>query len=107
MSKSKTIKSGYGSGTLMTEKEIIQGRAADAARANKGMVKEMRKVSERKALPELNRLRAKSRPEEKPAPDPHKDLVKANTNLNEPSVVSAEPNLVQVQRAKQHYSGQT
>lgn len=107
MKTSKTITRGYGSGLLMTEREVTKRGEADAAKANKGMMKEMGKVSERRALPELDRLRAQSKPAPKQLPDPHKDLVKANMNVNEPSVVSEEPSLVQVQRAKQHYSGQS
>lgn len=104
MSRMAKGKGGFNHGTLMNDREIKSRRAADAKRADKGMMKEMGKARETRGRAELTKLRAASKPLDPPAVDPHADLVKAGgLNPNEPSVESDEPTLVQMQRARQQW----
>lgn len=107
--KASKGKMGYGNGLLMTQKEVTKRGEADKQSAQRGMMGEIGKARACTARTEVQKLydRSDKKPLTPAPPDPHADLVKNEQfNPNEPSVESAEPNLVQIQRARQHFKGQ-
>jgi hypothetical protein len=101
------IKRGYGSELLSTSKEVDKRRAADTKRAQKGLLSDLQALQNQTHRPKLDKLASSSSPSRVKPADPHADLVlRTKAPPTEPSVVSTEPSLVEVQRYRQVRSGQ-
>jgi len=100
------VRSTFGEGLLMSQKEMERRQDIIKKTANKGMMGEIGKVQSRTAQPLLDKLRESSKPMGQPAADPNADLaVLSKASPNEPSVVSDEPTMVQMQRARNAMMG--